>query len=110
METPHFMIRIIDGKRYNTGTATEIASYYNGLGRSDFHCVEETLYRTPKGAWFLEFWGGSLSEYSRSCGPNSWCGDSGLKALSDDDAYLWLQHHNKTAALETYFADRVTDA
>jgi hypothetical protein len=41
--------KIIERKKYNTKTATLVAEWDNGRGRSDFNGVEENLYRSPKG-------------------------------------------------------------
>lgn len=43
------MKSIINGKMYNTETATEVATYRNGRSYSDFLYVEETLYRKKQG-------------------------------------------------------------
>ena len=102
--------KIIDGKRYSTDTATKVASWQNSYGYSDFHHMEEDLYITPKGAWFLVGEGGALSKYAQSCGNNSTCGGVEWTALSVDEAFEWLQQHHKTEELETYFADRIQDA
>jgi hypothetical protein len=103
-------VQIIDGRRYNTATATEIASYWNGLSLSDFHTLTETLYRTPKGAFFLVGSGGALTSYSKSCGNNSYCGGTRWTVLSDEDAFKWLQDNEYTEQLETLFADKIQDA
>lgn len=58
------MIRIVDGKRYNSETAEAVAEWDNGFGSSDFKACSETLYRTEKGAFFLVGSGGPLSEYA----------------------------------------------
>lgn len=39
------MKKIIDGKMYNTETATEIHHFNNGLPYSDFNYLEESLYK-----------------------------------------------------------------
>lgn len=104
------MKQIINGKRYNTETALQIAHYRNGLGYSDFNHLEETLYQTPKGNWFIQYAGGPMSRYSRSCGQNSWSGSNGLKVLSAQEAFEWLEEHQETDALETYFSDRLSEA
>jgi hypothetical protein len=104
------MIQIIDGRRYNTETATQVYAYSNGVGSNDFQYLRETLYRTPKGSWFIHYDGGAMTQYARSCGRNSRCGDSGLKAMTPDQAYAWLELHFQTDAIEEYFADRVQDA
>jgi hypothetical protein len=103
-------VQIIDGKRYNVQTATEIASYWNGLGASDFHNVSETLYRTPKGAYFLIGSGGALSKYAQSCGNNSTSGGTRWSVLTDDEAFEWLEAHKETERLEELFPDKIQDA
>ncbi len=61
------MKAIINGKRYSTETATRVVVWSNGYYENDFHHVEETLYRTPKGAYFLHWAGGPYpSTASRS--------------------------------------------
>jgi hypothetical protein len=104
------MKRIIGGKIYNTDTATRIAEFSNGCYGGDFHKVEETLYRTKKGAWFLEYCGGALSKYSRSLGNNSSTGSHGLQALASDEAYAWLEERERTAAIEAHFAAHISEA
>jgi hypothetical protein len=104
------MKRIIDGKRYDTETAKQIATWNNGYPCNDFHAVEETLYRTVKGAWFLHYDGGALSDYRESCGSNSWTGSEGIQAILEGDAKAWLMEHNKVKALEEYFSGELEDA
>jgi len=104
------MKRILNGKRYDTATATEIASWKNGLSSNDFHYCEETLYRTKNGAFFLVGEGGALSAYSRSCGSNSSCGGSELLPLSEKEVREWLEDHDCTDELEELFGSGIIDA
>lgn len=105
------MYKIINGKRYNTETATEIAHAGNNLGYSDFSHYEETLYRTSKGNWFLVGEGGALSKYAKPIAGGGWRGDSdAFRVLSETEAYDWLEKHEETEAIEKYFADSVEDA
>lgn len=69
------MKAIIEGKRYNTETATEIA-YYSWGSYSDFEHVEETLYRTENGAWFLVGGGGPKSTYAKPLSGSGLAGSS----------------------------------
>jgi hypothetical protein len=103
-------IRIINGRRYNTATATKIASWDNGMGYSDFRHIDEDLYRTPKGVFFIVGEGGALSKYAQSCGNNSTCGGVEWEVLSEEQAQAWLEDHDETEALEKYFADKIQDA
>ena len=104
------MKKIINGKRYNTETATKIAQYHNGLGASDFNYLYEQLYRTPKGAWFIVADGGPNIKYSRIDG-NGRAGDNDVfLVLSKDEVYDWLELRGETQVLEDYFGDRIENA
>jgi len=65
------MKRIIQGKVYDTETATEVASQYHGYG-GDFAAWREILYMTKSGTFFLHGWGSCRTEYAESTGQNSW--------------------------------------
>lgn len=103
------MKAIIEGKRYNTETAEQIASDWNGLSRTDFNYMDETLYRTENGAWFLHGAGGAMTKYSEPAGDMRTGGEQ-IIPLSDDQAYDWLEKTDNTKALEEYFSDRIKDA
>jgi len=102
-------IKIIDGKRYNTETATCVAAWDNGLGYSDFRHCEESLYRTPKGAWFTSGAGGAMTSYSQACGDSTGGGED-IRPLTDDEALEWLERNDETTEIETYFASKLEDA
>ena len=59
------MIRVIDGTRCNTDTAQMIYQQDNGLFVDDYHFRQETIYRTPKGRYFVHLAGGAGTPYSR---------------------------------------------
>lgn len=103
------MIRIVDGKRYNSDKAVSVAEWDNGYGSSDFKGCEETLYRTAKGAFFLVGSGGPLSVYSVSVSGGR-TGGSRLTVYTEDQAFNWLVSVNAVDALEKYFPDRLEDA
>jgi hypothetical protein len=104
------MKKIIDGKRYDTETAQELAAWSNDYSCRDFHWCCETLYKTRKGAYFVHGEGGAMSPWSRSCGDNSWSGGEGTDLLTAEDARLWLEEKGLTQALERWFADSIEDA
>ena len=52
------MKKIINGKKYDTNTATKVADYWNGYGASDFNYVSEELYLKNTGEYFLLFGSG----------------------------------------------------
>jgi hypothetical protein len=104
------MKRIIDGLRYDTSTATEVASWSNHHYRSDFAWCEETLYRTANGAWFIDGEGGPSSKYAVPVGNNERGGGGCITPLGSDEARAWLEERDEHAALEQYFADELKDA
>jgi hypothetical protein len=67
------------------------------------------LYRTERGAYFLQYWGGAVTDYAESYGVTS-SENSGIKALNDSEAYEWLEKHNFADEIETYFSDEIEEA
>ena len=84
------MKRIINGKIYNTDTATRIGNHQYA-NRGDFRYEDTDLYRTPKGAWFISGEGGARSRWSRPCGSNGQCGGSGIEAMTSTEALAWCE-------------------
>lgn len=103
------MKKIIEGKRYDTETAEEIVSYWNGLGTSDFRHVNESLYKTKSGKFFLAGEGGPMSKYARTCGDMT-SGGEDIIPLTPQEAQNWLEEHNFTKELEEHFTDQIQDA
>ena len=103
------MKRIIDGKRYNTETAQEVATSWNGYARNDFNFCEETLYRTPRGNWFIYGNGGPMSPYNRSVGDLT-AGDERIVPVDAERARSWLENADEAEALEKWFPDQIEDA
>ncbi len=94
------MKQIINGKLYNTATATVVAEWNNG--RCGGYSEEvETLYRTPKGAYFVYGYGGPMSSYRRQVETNSWAGSAAIRVLDDAGLRAWLE---EKADADTYLA------
>ena len=93
------MKKVIDGKTYNTETATKIDYSDNGLSASDFHNWDETLYKTQKGRFFLKYRGGGLSRWAVSVGNNGRTGSEGLAALTGAEALAWCERNQVDADL-----------
>ena len=84
------MKKIINGKIYNTDTAAFIGNHqYANMG--DFHYEDTDLYRTPKGAFFVQGTGGAYSRWSRPCGSNGMSGGHGIQALTPTEALEWCE-------------------
>jgi hypothetical protein len=103
------MVKVIDGKRYNTDTAVKIGENWNGLPPNDFNYCSENLYVTQNGNFFLCFNGGVMSKYSVSNGKTT-TGNSGIIAMSKEDAFKFCQKNDEIETMEEYFADMVEDA
>lgn len=103
------MKAVIDGKRYDTNTAQEIASWSSDYYGSDFRAERESLYRTIRGNWFLAGEGGPMTKYSESHGDMTGSG-SGIIPLSSKEALQWLEDKGEIDAIETYFSMSVEDA
>lgn len=86
------MKKIIGGKLYDTETAAEVGSWWNGRSRNDFDHCYETLFRNSKGAYFLHGQGGARSVYAQSAG-DMLCGGEAIQPMSEDDAKLWAEQH-----------------
>lgn len=84
------MKKIIEGKLYNTDTATEIGMDCGGDGFSHW-C--ERLYRKRTGEFFLYGEGGPMTKYAVSCGQNSWSGGEKIIPLSPEKAREWAEEH-----------------
>lgn len=104
------MKKIIDGKRYDTTTATLVHDWDNGQWDSDFHFRSKALYRTPRGNWFIMHTGGAMTDMARSVGSNSYGGSSDIEPVSATDAFRFLVSHGGVEAAERYFPDQIEDA
>lgn len=103
------MIKVIDGMRYNTATATKVAEYSIGYC-SDLGYVSEELYVTKKGNYFLFGEGGPASRYARCENYNSFIGGEAINPMSRRSAFIWCQDHDRKNAIDEYFSDLVEDA
>lgn len=103
------MRKVIDRKVYDTETAEMLHEWDNGSYDRDFHLVEESLYRTPKGAFFVAGSGGPMTEYAVRAGSNT-SGSSGIRVLSRDEAIAWLEAHDGTEVLVEHFVDEIEEA
>lgn len=80
------MKRVIDGRIYDTETATRICEV--GCETGDFQGHTTALYKSPKGTFFLAGKGGPLSMWARSTGggPDSRSSGEGLRLVDAAEA------------------------
>ena len=104
------MKKVIEGKRYDTETAEQVAAAsYSNYG--DLAYWAEGLYRTQKSNWFLVGEGSAMSKFARAVGQNEVGGGSAIIPLTRGKALSWLEAHAPASeAYEEYFANVVEDA
>lgn len=103
------MKEVINGKVYNTETATEVAEYWNQLAHGNFYYFEENLFITKKGSWFLYGKGGAYSKYGTCYGNYSKWGEK-IIPLTEEEAFKWCEKYNELEAIEEYFPDYIEEA
>jgi hypothetical protein len=97
------MKKIINGKKYDTFTATEIFNWDND--QYGFSRCSETLYRKSTGEFFLYGQGGPMSKYSRRIDQNSWCEGEQIVPLTLEEAKLWLEEKSTVQRYEELFGE-----
>ena len=103
------MKKIINGKAYDTDTATRLGAWWSSQDVRDWHHVEETLYRKRTGEHFLHGYGGPMSKYARAEGQNSWSGGERIMPMSYDEAREWAEKHLTADEYEEIFGEIVED-
>ena len=102
------MKRIIDGHRYDTNSAKEIAFNTEG-NRGDFQFTKETLYRTKSGRYFIFGVGGPDTKYAEEIGQNQWSGGSKIIPVDDDAAQKFAEEHLDADEVEELFGEHNAD-
>lgn len=87
------MKKVIDGKLYNTETATMVASWSNGYYIGDLKHMSEELYQKRTGEYFLYGVGGPMTKYAISCGNSSWSGGDAIIPVTEQAAREWAEEH-----------------
>ena len=99
------MKKIINGKKYDTDTATRVGHFHNGFFNSDFHYLEEDLYQKKTGEFFLCGEGGALTKYRCQVDGNMWGYGSEIIPLSIDEAKAWVEEHMSGNDYEDIFGE-----
>lgn len=86
------MKKIINGRLYDTDKAELLTIWNNGFPYSDLSFVEESLYRTNKGKYFLYCEGGPNSEYFEWDEGNRRKGET-IRPLTSEEARAWGEKH-----------------
>lgn len=84
------MIKIINHKKYDTDTATQLASYQESRP-GDFNYLCEELFQKKTGEFFLYGKGGPLTGYAKDIGNNWTSGSSDIIPYSEKQAKDWVE-------------------
>lgn len=101
------MKKYINGKIYNTETATLVGEWSNGS--RDFDWREELLYRKKTGEYFMHGKGGPMSRYAEQIEQNSWGNGEALTPLSYENARKWAEEHLTTDEYDAEFGAPTED-
>ncbi len=90
--------KIIEGKRYNTLTATKICTYENAE-----RCEVTSLYLSPNGRFFLAGTGGAMSRWSQALSHNGRGAGEGLVPVSVTEARDFAEAHAAEDTIAKFF-------
>ena len=97
------MIRIVNGKRYDTLTAELLCNISRGgYSRSDFAYDNTDLYVTKNGNFFIAGEGGARSRWAESV-QNGSQGGSGLRPIDKGDARNLLEQYGTPEQVMQHF-------
>lgn len=96
------MVRNINGRRYDTATATLIGTWDNGEAGGLDYCAE-TLYRKRSGEYFLHGEGGPRSRYNKSAGNGNWAGSEQIIPLTYSAAVEWAEERLPAGVYDAEF-------
>lgn len=99
------MVKIIDGKKYNTATAEAVGEWSNGRGARDFSNCTETLYKKRTGEFFLHGEGGPMTAYREYINTNNWTGGEKIIPMTFEEARRWAEEHLEADEYESVFGE-----
>ena len=90
MRCQRTMKQVLDGKLYDTEDAELIAKHNPVTDRRDFRYLNERLYRTSNGSYFLHCEGGPMTEYAKSTGDGKTGGEE-IRPVTREEALAWCE-------------------
>lgn len=99
------MKKIINGRKYNTDTAKEVGSWWNGVLANDLWYVRETLYVKKNGEFFLYGEGGAMTEYAQPPGMYDWCSGAAISPMTLNQAKEWAENKISSDEYEAVFGE-----
>ena len=97
------MKKIINGKGYDTDTATFIGECDIGDPLNNLEYCTESLYVKRTGEFFIFGWGGPYSKYSKAISENRWAGGEAIIPLEYEEAKEWATQHLTPEKVEKFF-------
>ncbi|RCW23172.1 hypothetical protein DFR48_10741 [Ciceribacter lividus] len=97
-----YISKIIDGLRYNTATAEEICSFENDSDRGDFRYEVTSLYRTPRGRFFVAGHGGAMTRWAQPV-QGGQAGGKGLHPVSTAEAREFAEQYADEDMVARFF-------
>ena len=99
------MKRIIDGRKYDTETATEVHEW-SDKAPGEFDYIEETLYRKRTGEYFLYGYGGPMTRYAeRERYGSGYIFGSTIIPMTYKEARDWAEGHMSVDDYEAEFGE-----
>jgi len=101
--------QVIEGKLYDTETATLIHNWTNGRYAGDFKFREKSLFCTKKGAYFIHHVGGAMTDMAVPAG-NGMGGSQSIEPIDETTAIRFLESHGGSEKIIEYFPEYVEEA
>lgn len=99
------MKKIINGKKYDTETATVVAEWSTPDSWNSHTHTEETLYRKKTGEFFIYGEGGPQTKYATDMGQGAWMMGDKIIPLSFEAARKWAEEHLEVEEYESIFGE-----
>lgn len=99
------MKKIINGKRYDTETATRAGKFISDFARNDFNFYQETLLKKRTGEYFLHGQGEANTRYALPVGGNTWGAGEMIIPMTHKEAEEWAEKHLSTEDFEKEFGE-----
>lgn len=96
------MVKVFNGRRYDSSTAQQLGSYSNGTPYMDLNYLAETLYQKRTGEFFILGEGGAATKYAEPDG-DMWVGGERIIPISVDGAKKWAEQHLTGEEYESIF-------
>lgn len=98
------MKKIINGRRYDTETAQQVAEYQHS-SPSEFDYFVETLYRKKGGEFFLHGYGHAASPYCEWLDSSTRSAGERLMPMTYSEAQEWAEKHLDADEYEAIFGE-----